>query len=106
MRASYPTCLPRPVRAKSSLSEIPETWCRLTATLSGGVTAGVEYANLVLKVPLIIVCGHTDCGVMKALLHPETTAGLPGVQQWMRHGNEAGHKSCCVTTATVRMKRR
>jgi carbonic anhydrase len=49
----------------------------------------VEYANLVLKVPLIIICGHTDCGVMKALLHPETTTGLPGVQQWMRHGNEA-----------------
>ncbi len=55
----------------------------------GGVTASVEYANLVLKVPVIVVCGHTDCGVMKALLHPETTAGLPGVQQWMRHGNEA-----------------
>ena len=34
----------------------------------GGVTAGVEYAMLVLKVPLIIICGHTDCGVMKALL--------------------------------------
>lgn len=55
----------------------------------GGVTAGVEYANLVLKVPVIIICGHTDCGVMKALLHPETTSGLPGVQQWMHHGNEA-----------------
>lgn len=55
----------------------------------GGVTSGVEYANLVLKVPLIIICGHTDCGVMKALLHPETTIGMPGVQQWMRHGNEA-----------------
>ena len=57
----------------------------------GGVTSGVEYANLVLKVPVIVICGHTDCGVMKALLHPETTAGLPGVQQWMRHGNEARH---------------
>jgi carbonic anhydrase len=57
----------------------------------GGVTAGVEFANLVLKVPLIIICGHTDCGVMKALLHPETTAGLPGLQDWMRHGNEARH---------------
>jgi len=55
----------------------------------GGVTSGVEYANLVLKVPLIIVCGHTDCGVMKALLHPEIAAGLPGVQQWMRHGSQA-----------------
>ena len=57
----------------------------------GGVTAGVEYANLVLKVPVIIICGHTDCGVMKALLHPETAAGLPGMQQWMRHGNESRH---------------
>jgi carbonic anhydrase len=55
----------------------------------GGVTSGVEYANLVLKVPLIIVCGHTDCGVMKALLHPDAAAGMPGVQEWMRHGNEA-----------------
>ena len=55
----------------------------------GGVTSGVEYAMLVLRVPLIIVCGHTDCGVMKALLHPESTTGMPGMQQWMRHGNEA-----------------
>jgi len=55
----------------------------------GGVTSGVEYANLVLKVPVIVICGHTDCGVMKALLHPETASGMPGVQTWMRHGNEA-----------------
>lgn len=52
----------------------------------GGVTAGVEYAMLALKVPLIVVCGHTDCGVMKALLHPEQVAGMPGVQKWMSHG--------------------
>jgi len=58
----------------------------------GGVTSGVEYAMLVLKVPLIIVCGHTDCGVMKALLHPESASGMPGVQQWMRHGNEPRHR--------------
>jgi len=57
----------------------------------GGVTASVEYANLVLKVPLIVICGHTNCGVMKALLHPEAAAGLPGLQDWMRHGNEAKH---------------
>ena len=34
--------------------------------LVGGVSAGIEYAMLVLKVPLVIICGHTDCGVMKA----------------------------------------
>jgi carbonic anhydrase len=52
----------------------------------GGVTAGVEYAMLALKVPLIVVCGHTDCGVMKALLHPEQVENMPGVQSWMSHG--------------------
>ena len=44
----------------------------------GGVSAGVEYAMLVLKVPLVIICGHTDCGVMKGLLHSEKVAGPAG----------------------------
>jgi carbonic anhydrase len=55
----------------------------------GGVTAGVEYAMLALKVPLIVVCGHTDCGVMKALLRPEQVEGMPGVQKWMSHAFDA-----------------
>lgn len=55
----------------------------------GGVSASVEYAMLVLKVPLVIICGHTDCGVMKALLHPETARDLPDVRQWMRHAAQA-----------------
>ena len=55
----------------------------------GGVTAGVEYAMLALKVPVIVVCGHTDCGVMKALLHPEQVEDMPGVQHWMSHALEA-----------------
>lgn len=52
---------------------------------SGGSTATIEYAASVLKVREIIVCGHTDCGVMKALLHPETVATLPAVKSWMGH---------------------
>ena len=42
-----------------------------------------------LKVPVIVVCGHTDCGVMKALLRPEQVADMPGVQKWMSHAFEA-----------------
>jgi carbonic anhydrase len=51
----------------------------------GGVTASMEYAVIVLRVPLIIICGHSDCGVMKALLEPDQTAGMPALQSWMRH---------------------
>lgn len=58
----------------------------------GGVTAGVEYAMLVLKVPVIVVCGHTDCGVMKALLYPEGVENMPGVRHWMSHGFSARNR--------------
>jgi carbonic anhydrase len=51
----------------------------------GGVTASMEYAVMALRVPLIIICGHMDCGVMKAMLEPEQTAGMPALQSWMRH---------------------
>src|SRR3974390_950846 len=37
----------------------------------GGVTAVIEYAVAALKVQHVVVCGHSDCGAMKALLHPE-----------------------------------
>lgn len=55
----------------------------------GGVTASMEFAVMVLRVPLIVICGHTDCGVMKALLEPEQTAGMPALQSWMRHAMSA-----------------
>ncbi|WP_455245202.1 carbonic anhydrase [Petrachloros mirabilis] len=54
--------------------------------MQGGSTATIEYALAVLKVPHIIVCGHTDCGVMKALLHPEETYDLPAVKEWVGQG--------------------
>jgi len=55
----------------------------------GGVTASMEFAVKALHVPLIIVCGHTDCGVMKALLTPEQASGMPALQSWMRHSQAA-----------------
>jgi carbonic anhydrase len=51
----------------------------------GGVTASVEYAIMVLRVPLLIVCGHSDCGVVKAMAESQAPAGMPALQSWMRH---------------------
>jgi len=51
----------------------------------GGVSATIEYAVGVLRVPEVIVCGHTDCGVMKGALHPEALGAFPNVTAWLRY---------------------
>ena len=50
---------------------------------AGGVTASIEYAVAVLGVKDIVVCGHTDCGAMKAALNPGALDGLPHVCNWL-----------------------
>ena len=51
----------------------------------GGVSATVEYAVQVLKVKHIVVCGHSDCGAMRAVMHPEKVQHLRAVSQWILH---------------------
>lgn len=55
----------------------------------GGVSAIVEYAVAGLRVRHIVVCGHTDCGAMLGLLHPEKVTRLPIVKSWLRNGEAA-----------------
>src|ERR1019366_7215523 len=55
----------------------------------GGVSATIEYAVGVLGVADVIVCGHTDCGVMKGVLNPEALVPLPNVTAWLRHAQPA-----------------
>ena len=49
----------------------------------GGVSAVIEYAVSALKVQHIVVCGHSDCGAMKALLDPASTDSMPTVKSWL-----------------------
>lgn len=51
----------------------------------GGEEATIEYAVSVLGVRDIIVCGHSNCGAMKALIEPGSTDGLPLVKRWLHH---------------------
>jgi carbonic anhydrase len=53
----------------------------------GGVSATVEYAVGVLGVAEVIVCGHTDCGVMRGALDPDALAAYPNVTAWLRYAN-------------------
>jgi carbonic anhydrase len=55
----------------------------------GGVSATIEYAVGVLGVVDIIVCGHTDCGVMKGVLNPEPLEPLTSVSAWLNYAQPA-----------------
>jgi carbonic anhydrase len=52
---------------------------------NGGEGATVEYAVLALGIRDIIVCGHSHCGAMNGLLHPEALTEMPTVVRWLRH---------------------
>ncbi|MCH4022972.1 MAG: carbonic anhydrase [Acetobacter sp.] len=57
----------------------------------GGVSSAVEYAVVGLKVSHIIVCGHSNCGAMTALMNPDPNAlaKMPTVQKWLRNAEAA-----------------
>ena len=59
------------------------------SALDGGVASSVEYAVKALHVEHIVICGHSDCGAMKAVLHPEKLAALPATAAWLRNASAA-----------------
>jgi carbonic anhydrase len=52
---------------------------------NGGEGATVEFAVVGLGIQHIIVCGHSHCGAMKGLLHPEGLTGMPMMAAWLGH---------------------
>lgn len=66
--------------------------CRNTGNLvpppgetAGGVAATIEYAVHALRVPDIVVCGHSDCNAMRALLDEGRLRDMPLVRSWLCH---------------------
>jgi carbonic anhydrase len=57
--------------------------------MMGGVSAVIEYAVTALKVEHIVICGHSDCGAMKALLDPESLESMPTVKSWLKNSHAA-----------------
>jgi carbonic anhydrase len=51
--------------------------------------SAIEYAVLKLKVPTIVVCGHSGCGAMKAVLAPGALDDAPNLSEWLNHARPA-----------------
>ena len=54
-----------------------------------GVTATIEYAVEVLRVKHAIICGHSDCGALKAALDRKSLENLPKARRWLDHVQSA-----------------
>jgi carbonic anhydrase len=55
----------------------------------GGMTASIEYAVAALRVPHVVICGHTGCGAMDGAMHMERVESLPHVREWLGYAREA-----------------
>jgi len=58
-------------------------------TTQGAEAATVEYAVEVLGIRHIIICGHSDCGAMRALANQAGLDRLKSVRSWLEHGSAA-----------------
>ncbi len=56
---------------------------------AGGVSASIEYAVAVLGIENVVVCGHSDCGAMKAILRDDKLERMPAVANWIKHADAA-----------------
>jgi carbonic anhydrase len=54
--------------------------------------AAIEFALLNLPITEIIVCGHSECGAMQALIRGREQASGSNLRSWLRHGEGALHK--------------
>jgi carbonic anhydrase len=59
-------------------------------TQGSGEAATIEYAIAGLGVEHVIVCGHSHCGAMKAVLEPDSVRGMPSVACWLQHAEATG----------------
>jgi len=55
-----------------------------------GVSASIEYAISALEnVTDIVICGHSDCGALKAMLDPKKRKKFPAVDRWLTFADPA-----------------
>jgi carbonic anhydrase len=53
------------------------------------VPAALEFSLFSLNVSDIIICGHSECGAMRALAQGMDTLSCPHLKSWLKYGEES-----------------
>lgn len=63
-----------------------------SSTLDNSAPAVIEFSIFSLKVANIIVCGHSECGAMQAILQGVDKSSYPRIESWLQYGQESLHR--------------
>lgn len=68
---------------------IPSCDLHGVSTSDESEAAAIEFAIQNLAVKNIVVCGHSECGAMNALIAGRRSVKMPNLRSWLRHGELA-----------------
>ncbi|MBX3719360.1 MAG: carbonic anhydrase [Parachlamydiales bacterium] len=60
-----------------------------TSCKDNSASAVIEFSVHTLNVSNIIICGHSECGAMKALAQGVDKHCCPNLDSWLKHGEES-----------------
>lgn len=60
-----------------------------SSTQDDSASAVIEFSLFSLNVSDIIICGHSECGAMQALVKGIDAASCPHLESWLRYGKES-----------------
>lgn len=68
---------------------IPPCGSHGISTSDESEAAAIEFSVLNLNISDVIVCGHSECAAMKALINDRKKVDMPNLKSWLRHGDLA-----------------
>ncbi len=68
---------------------VPPCGCDGQSTADESEAAAIEFALSNLNVSHIIICGHSECGAMQALVAGREKINNTNLKAWLRHGDES-----------------
>ena len=68
---------------------IPPCDAKGISTADESEAAAIEFALMTLQVRDIIICGHSECGAMQALVNGRERLTTPNLRAWLRHAEQS-----------------